>query len=327
VSVRIIERKLVPELLPMPACIDAMGEAMMTASRREVVMPARQMAHLPGGAGLLGVMAGACPAPATFGLKTISLLPGNPARGLPSIQGVIVLFDPATGAPDALIDANEVTAIRTAAVSALATRHLAREDAATLAIFGCGVQAASHLDAMRAVRGIERVLVWGRSAGKARAFCQAQAKRTGLAIEFVALAREAAMAADILCTVTASKTPFIEGAWLRPGAHLNLVGSHSPDAAEVDIAAIARARLIVDYRDFALESAGEIVQAIAAGAIDASHVRGELGQVVAGEVPGRTGPNEITVFKSLGLVVQDLVAADLILRSARDRNAGILCEI
>jgi ornithine cyclodeaminase len=224
------------------------------------------------------------------------------------IQGVIVLFDAATGAPVAVIDAVSVTALRTAAASGLATRLLAREDACSLALLGTGVQAEFHLRAMRAVRPITRVFVWGRSYEKAEAFAERH-RRPGEEIAVMPNARMAVEEADIVCTVTSSPTPVLEGRWLKPGTHLNLVGAFTPATREADTETIRRSRLFVEIRDFALREAGELLIPIGLGELTADHVVGEIGEVVAGAIAGRTRPDETTAYKSLGNVAQDLATA------------------
>jgi ornithine cyclodeaminase len=252
-------------------------------------------------------MPGAISRPGTFGAKLVSFFPGN--TNYPAIQGLIVLFDAATGEPKAVVEAAAVTALRTAAASGMATRELAREDAATLALLGYGVQAESHLRAMQAVRPLRRVLVWGRSMEKARAFAEHNAARAGIEIHAVADARTAVAEADIVCTVSSSPSPILEGKWLRLGTHLNLVGAFTPATREVDTEAIRRARLFVEIREFALREAGELLIPIEQGELTADHIAGEIADVLTGSIPGRTNRSEITAYKSLGNTAQDLATA------------------
>jgi alanine dehydrogenase len=298
----------------MEACIDLMGETMRAVSRGEALMPSRGVVALGDAGNLYLDMPGAIARPAAFGSKLLGYFPGNAA--LPVIQGVIVLFEAATGRPVAVVDAVSVTALRTAAASALATRLLAREDARTVAILGTGVQAEHHLRAMLAVRPLERVIVWGRSHAKAQAFAERHRDEAGIKIAAVADARAAVEPADIVCTVTSSPVPVVEGRWLKPGAHLNLVGAFTPATREADTEAIRRSRLIVEIREFALREAGEILIPIGEGALTAAHIAGEIGEVVDGKVAGRTRPDEITAYKSLGNVAQDLATAAYALEQA-----------
>jgi alanine dehydrogenase len=302
----------------MQACIDLMAETMRGLSRGEARLPPRSVVALDDAGNLLLDMPGAVERTNVFGSKLLSYFPANTA--LPMIQGVIVLFEAGTGRPLAVVDAVSVTALRTAAASGLATRLLAREDARTAAILGTGLQAEHHLRAMLAVRPLERVIVWGRSPEKAQAF--AERHRTSAGIEIVAVpdARSAVEPADIVCTVTASPTPVLEGRWLKPGAHLNLVGAFTPATREADTEAIRRSRLFVEVREFALLEAGEILIPIGEGALTAAHIAGEIGEVAAGELAGRTRPDEITAYKSLGNVAQDLATAAYAHRQVSSRG-------
>lgn len=314
----IITGDAIRSLVSMGACIDLMGETMRSVSRKEVTIPPRGVVALGSAGNLYLDMPGATSKPAAFGSKLLGYFPGNTTH--PTIQGVIALFEAATGAPTAIVDAVSVTAIRTAAASGLATRLLARKDASTLAILGTGVQAEWHLQAMREVRPIKRVLVWGRSREKAEAFVMRHRAGAGLEITAVPEARSAVERADIVCTVTASPTPILEGRWLKPGAHLNLVGAFTPTTREADTEAIRRARLFVEIREFALREAGEIVIPMGEGSIAAGHIAGEIGEVVAGTVAGRTDPDQITAYKSLGNVAQDLATAAYALAQAKGRT-------
>ena len=324
-SLRIIDRDTVRRALPMAACIDQMGLAMQAVSRGEVTMPSRQVIPLADGTGFLGLMPGSGRQPPAHGIKVLTICPRNAASDRPVIQGMLVVFDPGTGAPAAVIDAATVTAIRTAAVSGLATRLLANPGARTLALIGSGVQAASHLEAMCAARPVTSVRVWNRTRAHAEAFCATHDGRFGCRLE-VAQSPEAAVAgADLVCTVTAAAEPVLRGEWIAPGTHLNLVGSHDAHHRETDEALIARATLVVDHRGFCESQAGEIVAALDAGIIGREHIRAELGELVAQDAPLRRSPADVTVFKSLGLIAQDLYAADLVLRNAETHGLGTAC--
>ena len=281
----------------------------------------RTVLPLGDGADSFLAMPGAATSAGIYGAKLVSLHRGNPAQGRPAVQGCVVLFDAATGTPVALLDGAEITALRTAAASGLATRELARRDAATLGIFGCSVQAAVHLDAIRCVREIREVRVWGRNPAGAREFAQRHAAGLrGATVVAVDSAAEAA-ACDIVCVVTGAHEPVIRGDWLRPGAHVNLVGAHTPTSREADSALIARARVYVDSRISARSEAGDLLIPDREGAIGKDHVVGEIGQVLLGAVAGRRDDREITVYKSLGLVAQDLIAAQWALQ--RHRNLAL----
>ena len=323
---RIINRTEVERLLPMAACIEAMADAMRAASNGAVTMPLRLFTPLADGSGSLGLMPGSTLAPPFFGAKVISLRFDNPAKGLPTVQGYVSLFDHDTGTPVALIEGSSVTAIRTAAASGLATRELARRDARTHGVFGTGVQAVTHIDAVSCVRDIRRVVVWGRDADKARRFAARQSARTGLEVTATQDPAEAA-ACDVVSTVTAATEPVLEGEWLRPGCHLNLVGVHTPDAREADTGTVKRSRVYVDRMESAMNEAGDLLIPLAEGAIDEAHILGEIGQVLTGAVPGRTGDGDITLYKSLGIVAQDLFAAARIYARALEAGAGVEVDL
>jgi ornithine cyclodeaminase len=272
---------------------------------------------MPDRHGLLGVMPGILGSPGdddpnrpVAGVKVITVMPGNHAHGEESHQGVVVLFEQERGRPLAVLDATAVTAIRTAAASAVATRALAREDAGDLAILGSGTQARSHLEAMRAVRTLRRVRVWSRNPESARRFAEEEG------VETAASAREAVEGADLICTVTAATSPILQGDWISPGAHVNAVGACTPKARELDSAAVARSRLFVDRLESALAEAGDFLLAREEGAVTDAHILGELGEVLEGRVPGRRSAEEITLFKSLGIAVEDLAAGRHVYRKA-----------
>lgn len=325
-ELRILSGRDVADLLPMEACIALMGRTMAAVSEGRARFPPRAVIPAAPG-GFMAWMPGALDEPACFGVKLLSLFPGNPAAGLSSHLGLVALFEPEHGRPVALLDAAELTAIRTAAVSGLATGLLARADAGDLAILGAGEQAASHLAAMLAVRPVRRVRLWSRTGANARAFAEAQAAKHGVAIEVASSAREAVAAADLICTVTASREPVLSGAWIAPGAHLNVVGASRPDASEIDTEAVVRARYFVDCRASTEREAGDWLRAREAGAVGPEHIAGEIGEVVNGTRPGRKSDQEITLFRSLGVAAEDLAAAAFVLEAARARGVGQTVEI
>jgi alanine dehydrogenase len=314
----ILGREEVERLLPMGECIDVMAGALSALAREEALQPLRQVHWLPDRRGLLGVMPGALwdGDGAVLGIKVITVFPGNHAKGEETHLGSVLLFEAEMGRLLAILDAAAVTAIRTAAVSALATRLLAREDAGDLALLGAGVQARTHLAALREVRLLRRVRVWSRHPESARRFAAEESARQGLPVEAAATAREAVEGADLVCTVTAAREPVLEGAWLAPGAHVNAVGACTAVTRELDTAAVLRARLFVDRRESALAEAGDLLIPLRAGEVGESQIAGELGEVLTGRVPGRRSGDEITLFKSLGLAVEDLAAARHVWRKA-----------
>lgn len=303
----IIDRDEVRERLTYEVCIPIVRDAMIALSAGETRQLLRSIIPLAEGR-MFGVMPGALGERAPFGAKLISVFPENFAKGIQSHQGLVLLFDPESGAPVCVAHAGEVTAIRTAAASAVATDALARPDARRLAILGYGEQGETHLRAMRHVRPIESVTVWGRSPERAQAFAEHMSKDTGLPVIAAASAREAVAEADIVCTVSGAAEPILEGAWVRPGTHLNLVGSSRAGPTEVDHAVVTMSRFIADYREGVLAQGAEFLKAKEAGLVDDSHIVGEIGQVLSGALEGRQSADQVTAYKSLGHIVQDLAA-------------------
>ena len=326
-TVRILSQTEVTSLLPMGECIEVMDRVLRTLSSGGAIQPLRSGILLPEGRGVLGAMPGAILAPLSFGLKAIVVFPGNDASPYDSHQGLVLLFDPEHGFPIAIMDASSVTAIRTAAVSAVATRALARRDADDLAILGSGVQARTHLEAMAAVRPLSRVRAWSPNRTRLEAFVGWARKRLGIAVEAPPGPREAVTGAGIVCTCTSSRTPVVQGAWLADGTHVNVVGSSVPSAREVDTATIVRSRLVVDRVESALNEAGDFLIAKAEGAVSDGHILGDLGDVLLGRLEGRTGPKDLTIFKSLGLAVEDLAAANHVLRKAEAGGVGLVTDL
>jgi alanine dehydrogenase len=321
-SLRVIRQPEVEELLPMNECVDVMREALATLARGDAVLPLRNMVRLPDGSGLLGLMPAYLGSPRVMGLKVVTVMPGNHGTEYDSHQGAVMIFEVEHGCPLAVIDASSITAIRTAAVSGVATRALARPDAGDLAILGSGTQAWSHLDAMATVCRLRRVRVWSRDETRARALAERGGSRLGLEVEIAPSARAAAEGADLICTTTAARTPILEGAWLAPGVHINAVGACFKDTRELDTAAVKGGRLYVDRRESAMNESGEFLIPRAEGAIDERHIVGELGEVLIGAVPGRGSAAERTIFKSLGIAIEDLAAAHHIWRKAERLNKG-----
>ena len=324
----ILNREEVERFLPMGECIEVMAEALSALARGEALQPLRQAHWLPDRRGLLGVMPGALwggdgdtvDGGTVLGIKVITVFPGNHERGEESHLGSVLLFEGEMGKPVAILDAAAVTAIRTAAVSGLATRLLAREDAGDLALLGSRVQARSHLAAMKEVRPLRRVRVWSRHPESARRFADEESARHGIPIETAATAREAVEGADLICTVTSAREPVLEGAWVAPGAHRNVVGASIPVAREVDTETIRRARVFVDRRESALAEAGDLLIPMRAGEIGEDCIVGEIGDVLLGRTPGRQSPEEITLFESLGIAVEDVAAARYVWRKAAEAN-------
>jgi ornithine cyclodeaminase/alanine dehydrogenase-like protein (mu-crystallin family) len=305
---RYIDKDEVARNLTYERCIPIVRAAMIAFSKGETKQLLR--AILPLGDGrLFGSMPGGLGGRNVFGAKLISVFPENFAKGVQSHQGLVVLFDGATGAPVCVLHAGEITAIRTAAASAAATDALARKDAKRLAILGYGEQAHTHARAIAHVRALDAISVWGRSAERAAAYAQQIQAELDIPVTPAPTPRACVVDADIVCTVTAAKEPILEGKWLRPGTHVNIVGSSYAGPAEVDNDLVARSRFIVDSREGVLAQGAEFLRAKQAGVVGDDHIAAEIGQVFAGAVEGRQSEQQITAYKSLGHIVQDLAIA------------------
>ncbi len=316
-GVLVLSHDDVQQALDPGECAEAMAAVLASLARGEAYMPLRSVMIPPSAPGFFGMM----PAwrgtdKAAFGLKAVCVMPGNPARGLDSHQGIVTLFDNDTGVPTAIVEASAITSIRTAAVTAVATRTLAREDARTLAILGAGAQARAHLNALQ--EKFEQIRVYSPRPEHAQALAARSAHATT-----TASAEEAVREADVVVTATSSREPVLAREWLTSGAHVNAVGASMPAARELDVDTVAAAALFCDSRESISNEAGEFQLAIRENAIGGlDHVRGTLGEVLAGTAPGRTNNNELTVFRSLGLAVEDLAAAQLAVQRAREQSIG-----
>lgn len=305
----------------MESCIDAMAEVLAALQREELSMPLRFIFRPAGASSLMGFMpayrGGDAP---LFSLKEIVISPGNSARGKDPHQGAVMLHDGDTGELRALLNASAVTEIRTAAVSAVATRLLARPDSRVVAVIGAGVQGRSHIEAMRCVLPDAEIRLWSRGAARAAEL----AAVTGAS--HVGTIEEALVGADVVCTTTSSREPIISRDLLGPGVHVNAVGSSIASAREFDAAAIVAASLFVDRRESTLNEAGDYLIAVAEAGIGPDHIKAELGELLEGVHPGRVSDDEFTLFKSLGLAVEDLAAAELVVGRARERGIGTEVE-
>lgn len=313
----------VSRLLPMDAAIDLMEAALRELAQGEVELPLRSV-MLFGERKIFGHMPAWFKRQDVVGTKIITMVPGNRGRNIPSHQGLILLFSADHGTPLAVVDAESVTAIRTAAVSGVATRHLARPEARVLAILGTGQQARTHLQAMLTVRSFERVLVWGPHPERVAAFQEAMGPLSPVRIEAASSARDAVAPADVICTVTSSTTPIVAGGEVKDGAHINAVGACRPDERELDSVLMVRSRLYVDRRESAENEAGDYLIPLGEGVVGPDHIVGELGDLLAGRVPGRQQPSQVTVFKSLGLALEDIASAYAIYQKGQaDDHGGV----
>jgi ornithine cyclodeaminase len=327
----ILSHDEVIELLPMKECIDVMREALSALAYGQVHQPLRTIIRPAGAKGLMGMMpaymsGGGIDDRAAFGLKAICIFPGNPAKGMDAHQGAVLLFSGESGELLAMMNASAITAIRTAAVSGVATDLLARVDACNLALLGSGVQARSHLAAISQVRSLQRCRIASRNIEHAQNFAAEMRKSFSFELEPVATVEEALEGADLIVAATTAVEPIVRREWISAGAHLNVVGSSSPNAREVDSATMAAASLFVDRRESTINEAGDYLFAARDGVIGPDHIRAEIGEVLKGDKPGRTSPEEITLFKSLGLATEDLFAAAYLFRNARERKIGSWVE-
>lgn len=324
-SLRVIDGPTVTQLLPMSDCIALMRATMAQVSQRQAQLPLRW--GLPLDRGMLGVMPGSLAEPPCFGVKLVSLFPGNSAAGLSSHMGAMLLFEAQSGRPLALLNAAEITRIRTAAASAVATDLLSNRAVSRLAVLGTGEQAQAHLQAMCCVRDFEKIVIWGRDPAKAIELAQAFGKQGKCAVIARVSREEAVAGAEIICTTTSADTPILFGSELSPGMHLNIVGSSVPSKAEIDSEAVRRSRYFVDYLDSTYAQAGEFQEAVSSGVVTQAHIEAEIGEVLLERHPGRSTAQDITLYRSLGVAAQDLAAAWHVYQHAQERGLGSLVAL
>jgi ornithine cyclodeaminase/alanine dehydrogenase-like protein (mu-crystallin family) len=318
--------------LPPAACAQAVADVLAARARGAAHMPLRTVMGVPGATGFMGLMPGWRAAgdgvPEEFALKAICLIPSNPARGLDTHQGTVTLFDGETGVPTAILDAAAVTMVRTAAVTAVATQLLARPDARVLAILGAGVQGRAHIEALAGTCSFDEIRVYSPHPDHARSAAEWGATRVRVPVAVAGGAEEAVRGADVVVTATSSREPVLSREWLAAGTHVNAVGASQPSARELDVATVAASAIFCDSRESVLAEAGEFRLAIEQGAIAGEeHIRAELGEVLAGMHPGRSDASELTLFRSLGIAVEDLAAARRAVDTARAQGLGIEVEL
>ena len=312
----LIDAAYVHDLLTYRDCIPVMADAMQMLSSGTTEQMLRNILPLDHGR-MFGIMAGTMGPGGAWGAKLVSVTPERADPSIPSHQGVVILFDPASGAPACQVEAGAVTAIRTASASAMATDRLARADAGVAAIIGTGEQAWHHALAMREVREISEMRVWGRSTQNARALADRLSQEADCPIVVSETVQQAVDGADMISTVTAAREPVLLADWVQPGAHINLVGSSFDGPREIDNALIARSRLFADSSASVRAQGAEFRHALKSGAISDAHLLGEIGEVLSGKIDGRVGADDITIYNSLGHVIQDIAAAALIFQKAR----------
>ncbi len=309
-------------LLPMRDLVPLMERTLAAFSTGGAVQPVRAVVPIEPHGAFFAAMPGYLRDPEALAVKAVAVYPGNAPRGLPTHQATILLLDPTTGRLQAVLDGRLITEMRTGAVSAAATRHLARRPVRVLALLGAGVQARSHLAALQEAVAPTEIRVWSRRRETAQRFSREMREQAGTAVAVMESPADAVCGSDVICTVTGSQTPVLEGKWVAPGAHINAVGAPRPDHRELDTDAVARSRLFVDSRAAAVVEAGDIVGPMREGAISEAHIQAEIGEVFAGRHPGRTDPDQITLFKSLGLAVEDVATARFAYERALERRVG-----
>jgi ornithine cyclodeaminase len=321
-QVLMVNHQEVQQWLPMSECMDGMTETLKMLSRGNAVNPLRHAMWLPDKSGLIGMMPAYLGDTGVMGLKAISVFPGNHATDYDSHQGAVMLFETKNGRLLAMMDASKITAIRTAAVSGVATRLLAREDASHLTILGSGVQAKTHLEAMQVARKITSVRVWSQHFDHAQKFSDQTSADHNIPIRAFDTVKEAVAGADIICTVTSATEPILRGDWISPGTHINAVGSSVAFARELDTAAVVKAKLFVDRKESTLNEAGDFLFPKKEGAIDDGHIQGEIGDILLDKIGGRVSLEEITLFKSLGLAAEDVASAHYIYQKLLKQKEG-----
>jgi ornithine cyclodeaminase len=320
-SLIIINAEETRKLLPMDECIDVMVPAMIAASTGSMLIPPRILFQLQDDSGFFAVMPGASRDMNACGAKIVSYHPANTAKSLPAIQGFVTMFDHENGQPRAIIDGGVITNVRTAAASGLATRLLARPEAKTCGIFGAGALADVHIQAMCTVRPVQECVIWARRPDQAQALAETHSTCSGVRVRATQDPSEAA-ACDIVCTTTASPEPVLQGRWVRPGAHVNLVGAHSLSRRESDTELIVKSLLYIDYIESTLNEGGDVMIPVQEGVVSVDHIVGEIGGLLTGDIPGRTDDRQRTVYNSLVITSQVLYAAQHVLERALESGAG-----
>jgi len=322
-----IDAATIKELAPIDDLIEWMAEALTLTSGDEAVLPLRRSMPLPGNGGAIGIMPGYVGAEiASAGVKLVSLLPAEKRKGS-SHLGLYILYDAGGLEVEAIMCAATLTALRTSAVTAVATDTLARRDASSLALLGSGEQAAAHARALMKVRPFTDLRIWSRNSLHAESLARQLRDEAGLNYRICTDAERTVENADVVCTLTGASDPIINGDMISPGAHVNLVGSSHRDAAEADASLLARSKYFVDYVPSAMDQAGELLRAIAEGALEDNHIEAELGEVLLGRKPGRLSDQEITIYKSLGVATQDIVTARKVYERAKAQDRGSLTLI
>jgi ornithine cyclodeaminase/alanine dehydrogenase-like protein (mu-crystallin family) len=325
-TIRVLSGKQIREAVRMKDIIDAVETAFIELSSGHAEMPVRAYISIAEPQGIALFMPSYMKPTEMIGIKTITLFEDNRTTGIPYIQGMVCLFDGINGTPMAVLDGMTITALRTGAASGLATRLLARRNSATCAIFGAGVQGRTQLEAVCAVCNIEEAIIFDSVPAASEKFADEMSSALKIEVNVAATSKEAVSKADVVCCATISETPVFDNRDLPPGVHINAVGSYKPHVQEVPEETVLRSRLFVDHRVSALEETGDLIIPINKGLLTEDHIVAEIGEVAAGKIPARTSDDQITFFKSVGVAVQDLAAAAVILKRAEDLNIGSIAE-
>jgi alanine dehydrogenase len=324
---RILTREEVRQALPMDTAIEAVQDAFIQLSAGQADVPVRTSLDVPRHNGVTLFMPGYLgseeQAAPLMAMKIVSVFDDNPEKGLPLIHALVVAVDAETGAPTAVMDGTYMTAVRTGAASGVATRLLARDDSRVAAIFGAGVQSRTQLEAVRAVRPIEEAWIYDIESGRAETYADEMSERLPLSVRVAASPAEAVERADVICTATTSPRPVFESSGVRPGTHINAIGAYTPQMQEIPAETVLRAKVVIDHREAALVEAGDLLIPMGKGLMGEDHIYAELGEIAAGEKPGRQSSQEITLFKSVGVAVQDVAAAGAVLNTARELGLGV----
>jgi len=321
--IRILSREDVRRALPMRQAIEAMKGAFSQLSAGQADVPLRVALQVPGHNGLTLFMPAYLADDDRMAVKIVSVFNDNPAKGLPLIHALVVVVDATTGSPAAVMDGTYLTALRTGAASGAATDLLSREDARIVAVFGAGVQGRTQLEAVCAVRPIQEAWVYDVMPERAVDYASEMSRRLSLPVQVAGAPAEAVQRADVICTATTASAPVFEDADVRSGTHINAVGAYTPEMQEIPVETVQRAKIVIDHREASLAEAGDLLIPLERGLITEDHMYAELGQIAAGRKPGRTSSDEVTLFKSVGVAVQDVAAAAAVLEAARRRNLGI----
>jgi ornithine cyclodeaminase/alanine dehydrogenase-like protein (mu-crystallin family) len=322
-NILILSHHDVRQALPMREAIEAMKRAFAQLSTGQAEVPLRVPVHVPRHSGLTLFMPAYLAADDQMAVKIVSVFHDNPAQGLPLIYALVVVIDARTGAPVAAMEGASLTALRTGAASGAATDLLARPDAAVAAVFGAGVQGRTQLEAVCAVRPIREAWVYDLDSQRAQVYAREMGGLLGIPVHVAAGPAEAVRRADVVCTATTSSTPVFDDADIRPGTHINAVGAYTPQMREVPTETVLRARVVIDHRTASLAEAGDLLIPIREGRMTEEHIWAELGEIAAGLKPGRMSSEEVTLFKSVGVAVQDVAAAAAVLEAARRQNLGV----